>query len=52
MFPFQVIELNWLNGLANLNINRDISFNAEEVIDILLQKRPRRLNFVFVEKIV
>lgn len=34
-----------LNGLAMLNIHRDISISTNEIID-LLAKRPRRLDFV------
>ncbi|KAJ8892184.1 hypothetical protein PR048_004764 [Dryococelus australis] len=35
-----------LNGLANLNIHREIPIDQEKVIDNLVLKGPRRLNFV------
>lgn len=35
-----------LNGLANLNIHREIPIDQDEVVDILVRKGPRRLNFV------
>lgn len=35
-----------LNGLASLNIHREIHVDPEEVIDVLVKKGPRKLNFV------
>lgn len=35
-----------LNGLASLNIHREISVDPEEVLKILILKGPRKLNFV------
>uniref|UniRef100_A0A1B6G9G7 HAT C-terminal dimerisation domain-containing protein n=1 Tax=Cuerna arida TaxID=1464854 RepID=A0A1B6G9G7_9HEMI len=35
-----------LNGLASLNIHREITVEPDEVIKILLLKGPRKLNFV------
>nr|CAI5823583.1 unnamed protein product [Callosobruchus analis] len=39
---------NRLNGLANLNIHRWIQVDTNEVLAILKEKGPRRLDFVLI----
>jgi len=33
-----------LNGLALLNIHREIDLNVEEIIDKFAMRRPRKMN--------